>query len=307
MKLSIVTTLYHSAPYIEEFHKRISAEAQKITSDYEIIFVNDGSPDRSLEVALKLYNIDKHVRVVDLSRNFGHHKAIMTGLAHAGGDYIFLIDVDLEEQPEYLSLFWQKMSIQTDHDVVYGVQKKRKGGVFERWSGQLFFKVFNSMACTKIPANQVLARLMSKRYVNALLEYSEREWVFMGICELAGFNKKACTVVKGHKGKTTYYFRQRMAMAINMVTSFSNRPLIWISYFGLLITVLSFIFAIKLIFYKLFYGTPLAGWTSTIISIWLTCGILTFCLGIIALYLSKIFMEVKQRPQVVVKESYTHE
>ena len=101
MDLSIVTTLYYSAPYLEEFYARICAAAKRITSDYEIVFVNDGSPDNSLNIAISLYEGDERVRVVDLSRNFGHHKAIMTGLAHARGDFIFLIDCDLEEEPKF--------------------------------------------------------------------------------------------------------------------------------------------------------------------------------------------------------------
>ena len=110
MKISIVTTMYHSSPYIKEFYERISNEVLKITEDYEIIFVNDGSPDDALDVAVSLNEKDKKVKVIDLSRNFGHHKAIMTGLSHTKGEYVFLIDCDLEEEPELLGLFWGKIN-----------------------------------------------------------------------------------------------------------------------------------------------------------------------------------------------------
>ena len=129
MKLSIVTTLYKSSPYIDEFYVRISKEAQKITNDYEIIFVDDGSPDDSLLKVVALYERDSRVKVVELSRNFGHHKAIMTGLSCAKGDFVFLIDSDLEEAPELLGSFWNELQKEDDLDVVYGVQEKRKGGV----------------------------------------------------------------------------------------------------------------------------------------------------------------------------------
>src|SRR3954467_2021177 len=142
MDLSIVTTLYRSALHLEEFHRRVRAPAEKITSDYEIIFVNDGSPDNSLGIALSIYERDDRVRVIDLSRNFGHHKAMMTGLTHARGDLVFLIDSDLEEDPELLASFGEAMS-QTGADVVYGVQRGRRGGLVERWSGRLFFTIFN--------------------------------------------------------------------------------------------------------------------------------------------------------------------
>src|SRR3989304_3880355 len=107
MKLSIVTTLYRSAPYIEEFHRRMSAEAKKITEDYQVIMVDDGSPDNSLQVALGIQKEDANLCIIELSRNFGHHKAMMTGIEHASGEFVFLIDVDLEEPPELLGEFYQ--------------------------------------------------------------------------------------------------------------------------------------------------------------------------------------------------------
>ena len=150
MDLSIVTALYLSAPYLEEFYTRVSAAAQKITDDYEVIFVNDGSPDQSLDIAIALYEEDKRVRVIDLSRNFGHHKAIMTGLAHARSDLVFLLDCDLEEEPEWLEKFYDEFKT-SDADVVYGVQQTRKGAFFERITGILFYKMFNLLSPHPMP------------------------------------------------------------------------------------------------------------------------------------------------------------
>ena len=138
MKLSIVATLYQSSPYINEFYERASLVAREIAeNDYEIVFVNDGSPDNSLDLAVKLTKKDPHVIVVDLSRNFGHHKAMMAGLEHSSGSKVFLLDSDLEEEPEWLYDFSQRM-MDDGSDVVYGRQKIRKGGWFERWSGEVF-------------------------------------------------------------------------------------------------------------------------------------------------------------------------
>jgi putative glycosyltransferase len=153
MKLSIVTTLYKSSPYVDEFYERISKEAQKITDNYEIIFVDDGSPDDSLQKCITLHQQDQKVTVVELSRNFGHHKAIMTGLSHAQGDFVFLIDVDLEEEPELLGKFWQELQNGADLDLIFGVQERRKGGWFERVSGYLYFKLLNHLSNVKIPEN----------------------------------------------------------------------------------------------------------------------------------------------------------
>src|ERR1700682_3141331 len=133
MDLSIVTTLYCSASYLEECYARVREVAEKVSSDLEIILVNDGSPDDSLEIALTLHQRDRRIRIIDLSRNFGHHKAMMTGLSHARGEAVFLVDSDLEEDPELLETFYDVLKA-TGADVVFGVQQKRKGKLFERVS-----------------------------------------------------------------------------------------------------------------------------------------------------------------------------
>lgn len=159
MRLSIVTTLYKSSQYVDAFYKRISKEAKKVTEDYEIIFVDDGSPDDSLKKCVFLYEKDKKVKVIELSRNFGHHKAIMTGLSYAKGDFVFLIDSDLEEEPELLGKFWKELQSEEDLDVVYGVQEARKGNWFEQWSGDLFYKAFNTISHVNVPKNLITCRL----------------------------------------------------------------------------------------------------------------------------------------------------
>ncbi len=303
MKLSIVTTLYHSEPFIKEFYDRITTEAKKISDSYEIIFVNDGSPDQSLQAALELHKCDSHVKVFDLSRNFGHHKAIMTGLSYAKGDYVFLIDVDLEEQPEWLGLFWKEIENQTQYDVIYGVQDVRKGKWFERVSGNFFFNFFNSLSDTKITRNIVLTRLMTKQYVENLVKHTERELVFGGLCALTGFEQKGITIKKLHKGTTTYHLNRRIDMAINFLVSFSSRPLVYIFYLGMFITLISLIAFIAIVAQKIFYGA-FVGWTSVITTILFIGGIIIFSIGIVGIYLSKIFIEVKNRPYTIVRKVY---
>jgi putative glycosyltransferase len=198
VKLSIVTTMYRSGPYLREFYKRAKAEASRFTDDHEIIFVNDGSPDDSLAIAIALHHEDPSVQVVDLSRNFGHHKAMMTGLSFATGDLVFLIDCDLEENPELLGTFHEVMQTNPDADVVFGVLARRKGGWFERFSGWLFFKIINLLWAEPLPANLVTARLMTQRYVQALNQYRESELVIAGamaVCWLSPDSRN------GHEAK----------------------------------------------------------------------------------------------------------
>ena len=301
--LSIVTTLYNSAPYLEEFYLRISKAASQITPDYEIILVNDGSPDHSLEVALSLYQRDSRVVVVDLSRNFGHHKAMMTGLAHGRGDLVFLLDSDLEEEPELLETFYAELE-RTGADVVFGVQQKRKGQLFERISGSLYFKAFNFFSSYPIPSNHITARLMKRAYVDALMRHQEREFVMSGLWALTGFDQVPISVRKHHKPTSAYNFGRKVAHLVNAVTSFSNKPLVLIFYLGCFILLISSIAAIDLIVRKIVFGTLLEGWASLIVSIWLLGGLTIFCLGVIGIYLAKVFIEVKQRPYTIVKQVF---
>jgi len=304
MKLSIVTTLYYSSPHINEFYDRITEEIKKITEDYEIIFVDDGSPDDSLQKAIELYKKDDKVKVVELSRNFGHHKAMMTGLRFAKGDYVFLIDIDLEEEPELLGKFWEEMQKNPDVDVVYGVQEKRKGGWFEKWSGALFYKIYNFLSDVKIPNNMITARLMKKEYLNALLLYKEVEICFGCVLVDTGFNQKGIFVKKHNFSKTTYSLSKKIALMFTSIVAFSNKPLIMVFYLGLLITFLSVLYIFKLFFSKLFYDIGIDGWTSLIVSIWFFGGLITLSLGIIGIYISKIFTETKKRPYSIIKNIY---
>lgn len=303
MELSIVTTLYGSAPYLEEFYARVRAEAERLTQDYEVILVNDGSPDNSLAVALSLYAKDERVRVIDLSRNFGHHKAIMTGLAHARGRLVFLVDCDLEEEPELLGKFHAEKKC-LGADVIYGVQRARKGNFIERVTGDLFYLIFNLVSSYAVPANQLTARLMSRHYVASLVEHKDRELFLAGLWAITGFTQIPVVVDKRSKGSSTYNFRRRIANLVNAVTSFSNTPLVLIFYLGCAIVLTAGIGALYLIVRRLFFGVLLAGWPSLIVSVWLLGGLTIFCLGVIGIYVSKIFMETKQRPYTVIRQIY---
>lgn len=303
--LSIVATLYYSAPYLAEFHRRASAAAQQLTDHYEILLVNDGSPDDALEVARTLFEQDKRVRVIDLSRNFGHHKAMMTGLTHARGALVFLIDCDLEEEPELLGAFHQEMQA-TQADMVYGVQERRKGGWGERLSGELFYTVFNLFSSYPVPANVLTARLMSRRYVDSLVAHRDREIFLLGLLTITGFSQRPMVVRKHDKAASTYNLSRKVALLVNAITSFSNRPLILIFYLGCVILLLASLAALYLIVQRLFFGVLLTGWPSLIVSVWLLGGLMIFCQGIIGIYLSKIFMETKERPYTIIRQHYDH-
>jgi len=304
MKLSIVATLYQSALYIEEFCYRASAAAQKVVGeDFEIILVNDGSPDNSLDVAVNLADNDSHVKVVDLSRNFGHHKAMMAGLDQSIGEKIFLIDSDLEEEPEWLISFFEQMSTQKS-DVVYGVQQERKGNWFERWSGSAYYTILNWLAHVHHPRNMVTARLMTRRYVDALLIHKEREIVISFLWIITGY-KQCSQVVKKHmSSNSSYNLSRKLSHLINSVTSFSAAPLMMIFYSGVVIFCLSILYAIFLVAQHFILARPVDGWTSIMVSIWVLGSMIISFIGVIGIYLSKVFSEIKQRPNVIVRDIY---
>ena len=303
MKLSIVATLYLSAPYLQEFYTRISREAKRITLDYELILVNDGSPDDSLELAIALHEEDPRVIVIDLSRNFGHHKAMMTGMSHARGERVFLIDCDLEEDPELLGEFHTAFD-GNESDVVYGVQDSRKGGLFERASGRLFYLLFNLLSGQVIPSDVAVVRMMSRRYVRSLVAHRESELLIAGLWQNTGFRQDPFSIHKRSKSGSTYNLRRKMGLLVRGITSFSNKPLIYIAYLGFGMLALSSLYIIYRVLVLLFAGHPPEGYTSLIVSVWFVGGLVIFSLGIIAIYLSVVFVETKNRPYTIIREIY---
>jgi putative glycosyltransferase len=305
--ISIVTTLYKSELYVNEFYERSLSVIKELQLSYEIIYVDDGSPDNSLEFAIDLTKKDANVKVVEFSRNFGHHKAIMAGLAESKGGFVFLIDSDLEEEPELLKVFWNEIHKEEnkDVDVLYGVQAyKRKGAWFEQWSGGIFYPIFNFLVDNKqgkLPVNLLVVRLMKRKYVETLTLIQERDFYFAPTVHDIGFNQKSIAVIKHSTSPTTYNFFRKYNMFINSTLAFTSKPLYFIFYFGILLTLASFVIGFYLLFRKIFFDVGIDGWSSLMISIWFLGGLLICFLGVISLYLLKLFVETKRRPFYIIK------
>lgn len=294
--------MYKSASYLEPFHARMTKAAINITSHYEIIFVDDGSPDDSLAVALTLAKTDERIKVIQLSRNFGHHKAMLTGLQHAQGDYVFLIDCDLEEDPELLLQFWDKLNQDKNIDVVYGVQNQRKGNWMERWSGDVYFRLLSSLSNEiNIVRNISTIRLMKQEYVNQLTQFQESNYYFGPISTLVGFNQIPFQFNKRSKKISSYNFLKKYHIFLDSIIAFSSKPLYFIFYLGTILTLFSFGYMIYLIIRNLIWGITIKGWTSIIVLISLFGGINMFFLGIISIYILHIFKETKNRPFSIIK------
>lgn len=304
LKLSVVTSLYRSSRYIDAFYRRIVADAETLTPVFEIVFVNDASPDDSLEVARRLCAADSRVKIIDLARNFGQHRALMCGMRHADGECVFLIDVDLEEEPENLGRFWRAMDEDPEIDVVVGQLEKKTLPFTKTFTSDLFYKVFNAFSPVKVSDRDIVSRLMRRSYVDALLQYGETELFLPAVWKDAGFRQKRIVATKMYDGNSSYTFRKKLTMAIDAITSFSSKPLTGIFYLGLISSGTAGLVILYLFVQKIFWGRVFLGWTSLMAALFLIGGVIIFSIGVVGIYVSKIFSEVKGRPTSIVRAIY---
>jgi putative glycosyltransferase len=302
--LSVVTTVYRSERFLTTFiAETTDAIAKSGIGDYEIIFVDDGSPDQSREKLLQARMSNPRIKVVDLSRNFGHHKAMLAGLSYTKGQLIFIIDCDLEVRPGELPRFLKAIR-DTGCDVVYGMQETRKGATVERMGGAIFWKIFNRLSDTPVPENVLSERLMTRRYVDALLSLGDRNVFLGGMMYWSGFRQVGITIQKGvREGASTYSFRKRLSLLMEAVTSFSTVPLKLVLFVGLAVTLLAVLCGLILLLRKLLHPEAvLAGFTSIMLVIIGMTGIVITVLGVMGLYIARIYTQTQNRPLFIVRE-----
>jgi putative glycosyltransferase len=307
MKISVVTTLYKSKVFLDEFIIEIQIALNQIQClEYELVFVNDGSPDDSIQYLIERKKEIPQIKVLDLSRNFGHHYAIQVGLGYASGDYVFLIDNDLETPPRVLVDFYGEIINDLSLDVVYGYQEVRKGNFVEKCTGSIFWFLINKLSDTKIPYNILTERLMTKQYVESLLRLEDANVFLGGMMHWVGFNQKGLPIKKGlRKGASTYSLKKRAELMLQAITSFSGKPLEWLFYFGLTISFFSTLFIVFLIIQKIIHQDEVQlGWTSIVAINVLILGVISTFLGIIGIYIYKIFKQVQGRPNAIIKKIY---
>jgi len=303
--ISIVSTMYCSRPFLERFLEEcLQALTVLECTDFEIVLVNDGSPDDSLNYVIARQKNIPQLVIIDLSRNFGHHYAIQAGLQYARGELIFLIDCDLEVSVLTLPEFKRKLDA-SGTDMVYGYQASRKGGLFEKTSGGIFYKTFNLLSTIKIPENIATERIMTRRYLDALLQLGDRNLFLAGMMSWTGFQQLGLPLQKKQReGRSTYSLLARINLMVNAVSSFSVQPLVWMFNIGLTVTVFSFLYVFYLIMRKILFGDTLIGFTSMMALTTLSLGIMTTGIGVIGIYLGKVFTQVQNRPTYIIKDIY---
>ena len=305
--LSIVTTLYCSEGHIQLFLERLTEVLCQVTSgDYEIIIVKDGSPDRSEAIVKDLMARIPNIKLISLSRNFGHHNALMAGMREASGEYVFIIDSDLETDPSVLAAFVSEME-RDENDVIFGYQETRKGKWIERLGGWLFWAILRKLSDTDIPRNLITERLMTRRYVDHLVALDESSLFLAGMMHWVGFSQKGMPVVRKLRSQSSYNFTKRLDLMVNALTSFTAYPLKLVFRLGVCITFGSMSIVCYLVARKiLFPDSLLLGYPSILASIFFSLGILMSSLGVIGVYLEKVYLQSKGRPLYVIANTYTN-
>ncbi len=302
--LSVVVPCYNEELAIDIFYKKmLEIEAQLTNVDLEFIFIDDGSSDRTLEIIQQLREQDNRVHYRTFSRNFGKEAAVYAGLQYAHGDYIATMDVDLQDPPDLLP---QMMSyIKAGYDCVATRRSTRKGEpVIRSFFARLFYRIMNAISQTDIVDGARDYRLMTRPVVEAICKLGEYNRFLKGIYGWVGFKTKWLEYenIERSAGITKWSFRKLFIYSIEGIVAFSTFPLVIVSILGMILCLAAFIFLVVIFIRALMFGDPVAGWPSTMCIIALLGGIQLLCLGIVSIYLSKIYLETKNRPIYIVKE-----
>jgi len=300
--LSVVVPAYNEEEVLPDFHKRISSVLENMSTEAEIVYVNDGSTDNTLAVMQGLQESDPRVAIVDLSRNFGKEIALTAGLDHASGDAVVVIDADLQHPPELipeLVKHWME-----GYDVVYAKRFSRSGeGVIKKATTFVFYRLIQMVSRLKIPQDAGDYRLLSRRALESLKQLREQHRFMKGLFAWIGYPQKSVPYRPDprYSGQTKWNYWTLWNFALEGITSFSIAPLKLATYIGLVTAIVAFIYAGVIVYQTLAYGNPVAGYPSLMVIILFLGGVQLITIGIIGEYLGRMFDETKQRPLYFLK------
>lgn len=303
MDLSVVSPVYRGEKMLSELVERIHKAISPLTDDYEIVLVNDCSPDNSWECISEICKVDKKVKGINLSRNFGQPYAITAGLTYAKGNYIAVIDCDLQNKPEDLPAMYQKAL--EGYDVVSARRVVREDTFMKRMSSAIFHRVYDFLSGFETDKAVAEFGIYSRKIVDVYCSIPEYSRSFVELIHTLGFKKTTVDVLHDHRleGKSSYNLYRLLKLSYDSIISNSNRPLHLAVALGLMMSILSFLMAIYNIFAKFWGLNEVAGYTSTIFSIWFVGGLLLLMMGVLGLYIGKIFDQVKGRPVFIVSDT----
>lgn len=305
-KISIIVPCYNEEKSLPFFYEEVTKHANSIeNTEFEFIFVNDGSSDNTLAVIKDLLKNDSRIKYISFSRNFGKEAAIYAGLEKSTGDFVTLMDADLQDPPSLLKEMYKSVT-EEDYDAVGTRRTTRKGEpIIRSFFAKLFYKIINKMAKLEMVDGARDYIFMKRMVVDSILSLKEYNRYSKGLFSFVGFNVKWIEYenVKRVAGETKWSFWKLMSYALEGITAFSTTPLILSSLIGLLFCLVSFIFIVIIVIKTLVLGDPTSGWPSLVCIIFMVSGIQLFSLGIIGQYLSKTYLEVKKRPIYIVKDT----
>lgn len=309
-EFSIVIPIYNEEENIPELYKRLTAVMERLCNEeghpvdrYEILMIDDGSGDRSWQIIKELHNKDQRVKGISFSRNFGHHAAVLAGIDHIRGNYTILMDGDLQDQPEEIPKLIAKAK--EGYDIIQGITFKRHMNPIQNFFSSAFNKLFTKISTVDPKTRVGLFRCLTKPVVESIKKLPERAIFFGGIVSWVGFKTAHVPVnrVERYAGKSKYNFLKRLALAMNAIISFSERPLIFIFQLGMIVFIFSITMFVYAILRKILYNVSITGWTSLFAAIFFSTGLITLSLSVVGLYISKLFIEIKQRPKYIIKEN----
>ena len=299
--LSVVSPVYKAAPIIDDLVREISRNVEQVTDNYEIVLVEDHSLDGSWASIQRNCEKDQRVKGVKLSRNFGQQYAINAGLHTAKGEWVVIMDCDLQDRPEEIKRLYEKAL--TGYEIVIARRTGRTDGFFKKMSSFLFNKVFGYLTNTKLDHTTANFGLYHRKVVEAVLSLGDYTRYFPTMVQWVGFRKTMLDVRHGERadGDSSYSWGKLLALALDTIIAFSDRPLRLTTQFGLFISSISALIGVFYLVIYLLGIVNVAGFTSIIISLWFLAGIIIFTLGVIGMYLAKLFDQAKGRPNFIIE------
>lgn len=302
MDISVVVPVYGCKDALHELYNRLTDTLKSITSDYEIILVNDACPQGSWNVIRELCQNDPKVKGINLSRNFGQHKAILAGLDICRGDAVVVMDCDLQDRPEHIARLYDKL--QEGYDIVWARRLNRKDNRAVTFFSKLFYSTINLLTDKHVDSNICNFSIARSNVIKEQCNMRENNRDFSFFQQWLGFNSTFIDLEGDERqsGKSSYSIKRKLKLAFQIITSQSNKPLYISIFIGLLFVLVSVIIIVNSLINYFFYGDVVEGWTSTIISIYLVGGMILLFLGMIGVYIGNMYEELKKRPLYIIKD-----
>ena len=300
--ISIVSPVYRAEKILPILVSEINLVMERIGEDYEIILVDDRSPDNSWEVMKVLSSQNPKIRSIRLSRNFGQHSAIFAGLTKTKGDWVVVMDCDMQDQPKEIAKLYKK--VLEGYDIVLGQRENRKDKFLKKLSSKLFYKVFNYLSGGQFNNEIGNFGIYKKKVIDSILNINDYIKFFPLFINWVGFKSTSIPIEHSSReeGKSSYSISRLLKLAFNVIISFSDKPLRLFINFGLGISILSFILGIYYLYLAITHRITQPGFSSLILSIWFLSGIIISCIGIVGVYLGKTFDQTKNRPTFIIDE-----